>query len=94
MLRAPLEQLFGYDIDMAPTRNMAFFLYTDRPGMIGKVGTILGEAGINIATMQVGRTDAGGQALMCLAVDSALDHALLERIKAEAEMDNAWNVTL
>ncbi len=89
-----LVSLFGYDIDMAPTKNMAFFLYPDRPGMIGKVGTILGAEGINIAAMQVGRAEAGGQALMCLSVDTALVPDLLNTIKAEAGMDNAWNVTL
>jgi D-3-phosphoglycerate dehydrogenase len=89
-----LVSLFGYDIDMAPTKNMAFFLYPDRPGMIGKVGTILGEERINIASMQVGRSEAGGQALMCLSVDSPLSHEVLEAIKASAGMDNAWNVTL
>ena len=66
----------------------------DRPGMIGKVGTILGAEGINIATMQVGRAEAGGQALMCLSVDTALSPDVLEAIKVEADMANAWNVTL
>ncbi len=89
-----LVSLFGYDIDMAPTKNMAFFIYPDRPGMIGKVGTILGAEGINIASMQVGRSEAGGQALMCLSVDTALSPELLTKIKSEAGMDNAWNVTL
>ena len=66
--------LFGYDLDMAPSKNMAFFRYPDRPGMIGKVGTILGAEGINIGSMQVGRTEEGGRALMALTVDGA-DHA-------------------
>ncbi len=86
--------LFGYDMDLAPSKNMAFFRYQDRPGMIGKVGTILGEIGINIGSMQVSRTEEGGQALMALTVDAVLDPQLLERIKGEAAMDDAWYVQL
>ena len=52
------------------------------------------EAAVNIATMQVGRTEKGGQALMALNVDSTLPEVLLERIVAEAEMDDAWHVEL
>ncbi len=91
---ARLVSLFGYDIDMSPAEHMAFFRYTDRPGMIGKVGTILGDANVNIASMQVGRTAAGGTALMGLVVDSPLSSEMLERIKAGAGMDDAWSVEL
>ncbi|MCE5203310.1 MAG: phosphoglycerate dehydrogenase [Coriobacteriales bacterium] len=89
-----LVSLFGYDLDMAPGRHMAFFRYPDRPGMIGKVGTILGDAGVNIASMQVGRTAAGGTALMGLVVDSEIGPDLLGRIKDSAEMTDAWSITL
>jgi D-3-phosphoglycerate dehydrogenase len=89
-----LVSLFGYDLDMTPGEHMLFFRYPDRPGMIGKVGTILGDAGINIASMQVGRTSAGGTALMGLVVDSALDDAMLKKIKTSADMQDAWSVEL
>ncbi len=89
-----LVSLFGYDLDMAPGKNMAFFRYPDRPGMIGMVGTILGDAGVNIASMQVGRTVAGGTALMGLVVDTALSTELLDTIKDGAEMQDAWSVEL
>jgi D-3-phosphoglycerate dehydrogenase len=86
--------LYGYDLDMALSKHMAFFVYPDRPGMIGKVGTILGDASINIASMQVGRKEAGGQALMALNVDASLDSELLGKIVADAGMDDAWYVEL
>jgi D-3-phosphoglycerate dehydrogenase len=50
--------------------------------MIGKVGTILGEAAINISTMRVGRQNAGGEALMILAIDRDAGDATLERLRA------------
>jgi len=89
-----IVSLFGYDLDMAPASNMAFFIYGDRPGMIGKVGTTLGNEGINIGSMQVGRNEAGGQALMAITVDAPLAPELLDRIAEDAGMDNAWYVEL
>ena len=89
-----IVSMLGYDIDLAPAKNMAFFLYPDRPGMIGKVGTILGNEGINIGSMQVGRKEAGGPALMAITVDAVLEPVLLERIAADAGMDDAWYVEL
>ncbi len=86
--------LFGYDIELAPAKHMAVFRYPDRPGMIGKVGTIMGGENINIGSMQVGRTDQGGQALMILSVDSPLTSEVLERIRDEAGMEDAWYVQL
>jgi len=67
-----LVHVLDFDLDMAPARHMAFFVYEDRPGVIGKVGTILGQAGVNIASMEVGRKQAGGLALMGLTIDSPI----------------------
>jgi len=89
-----IVSLYGYDLDMSPAKHMAFFRYPDRPGMIGKVGTVLGAQGINIGSMQVGRTEEGGQALMAITVDSPLSSDLLGQIKADAAMDDAWYVEL
>lgn len=87
-----IVSLFGYDLDMLPDSHMAFFRYPDRPGMIGKVGTILGDAGTNIGSMNVGRKEAGGLALMGITVDTPLEASLLARIKEAAEMQDAWSV--
>jgi D-3-phosphoglycerate dehydrogenase len=56
--------------------------HNDVPGMIGRVGTILGEGAINISTMQVGRRAAGGDAIMILATDRRTDDATLERLRS------------
>jgi D-3-phosphoglycerate dehydrogenase / 2-oxoglutarate reductase len=76
-----LVRVFDFDVDMAPARYMAFFTYEDRPGVIGTVGTLLGGAGINIASMEVGRTAAGGVALMGLTVDSPIPPDILRGIE-------------
>ena len=84
-----LVKVYGYDLDMAFSPIMAFFRYEDRPGVIGIVGTLLGEALVNIANMQVGRQAQGGEALMALAVDSSIPEEILDRIVREAEMRDA-----
>ncbi|HJV04156.1 MAG TPA: ACT domain-containing protein, partial [Actinomycetota bacterium] len=89
-----LVQVYDFDIDMAPAEHMAFFRYEDRPGVIGKVGTILGEAGVNIASMEVGRKEAGGLALMGLTVDSPIPPDILERIVTAVGMKSARSITL
>jgi D-3-phosphoglycerate dehydrogenase / 2-oxoglutarate reductase len=78
-----LVAINGIPIDMAPADHMAFLFYEDRPGVIGRVGTILGEAGVNIASMQVGRRKQGGEALMALTVDAGIPAGVLERVEAE-----------
>jgi len=75
-----LVEVNGYDMEISPAEHMVFFTYSDRPGIIGIVGQILGAQGINIAGMQVCRHARGGQALMVLTVDSALPPAVLDEI--------------
>ncbi len=67
-----LVEINGFDVDLLPTEHMAFFRYHDRPGVVGAVGQLLGDTGINIGGMQVSRDERGGHALMALTVDSAV----------------------
>jgi D-3-phosphoglycerate dehydrogenase / 2-oxoglutarate reductase len=89
-----LVQVFDFDIDMAPARHMAFFLYEDRPGIVGTVGTLLGKAAVNIASMEVGRKTAGGLALMGLTVDSPIPPEVLDRIVAEIGAERAQAIVV
>jgi D-3-phosphoglycerate dehydrogenase / 2-oxoglutarate reductase len=76
-----IVQVYDFDVDMAPARYMSFFLYEDRPGVIGTVGTLLGKAKVNIASMEVGRKEAGGLAVMGMAVDSPIPTGVLADIE-------------
>src|SRR6266487_3356582 len=78
-----LVEINGIPVDLAPADHMAFLFYEDRPGVIGRVGTILGQAGVNIASMQVGRRRQGGEALMALTVDSVVPPGVLDRVMTE-----------
>ena len=75
-----LVEVNGFEMEIAPAPHMAFLTYTDRPGIVGLVGDILGRQGINIAGMQVCRDARGGQALIVLTIDSALPPPLLAEI--------------
>src|SRR5580693_5779276 len=70
----------GFEMDIAPAEHMVFLTYTDRPGVVGTVGQILGSEGINIAGMQVCRDARGGHALIVLSVDSAIPAVVLDDI--------------
>ncbi len=84
----------GYDMELVPTAHMGFFAYTDRPGIVGTVGKLLGDAGVNIASMQVGRDVKGGKALIALTVDSAIPTQLVDAICAEVGADAGRRVDL
>ena len=70
--RERIIEVWNTPIDVEPTPHMAFFRYDDRPGVIGAIGTACGEAGVNIASAQVGRRSGGGEAIMALALDAPL----------------------
>ena len=73
----------GFEVDMELSPLMVFLAYDDIPGVIGRVGTLFGDAGINIANMAVSRSRQGGKALMALSIDSAAPPELEERLRAE-----------
>jgi D-3-phosphoglycerate dehydrogenase len=79
--RERLVEVNDFVVDLEPTDHLAFFTYEDRPGMVGTVGRILGDAEVNIAGMQVSRDTKGGHALVALSVDSAVPHEVLEEIR-------------
>ena len=83
--RERLVEVDGYDVDIEPTEHLAFLRYEDRPGMVGTVGSVLGQAGINIAGMQVSRDHQGGHALVALSVDTAIPAAALEEIRTSIQ---------
>jgi len=67
---------------------------TDRPGMVGRIGNLLGDHGVNIATMSLSRNQAGGTALTVLNLDTAPDEALLEEIRASEDIHSAQVIEL
>ncbi len=70
--------------DLPPAAHMLVVRNDDRPGMIGFVGTVLGDAGVNIADMDVGRSVTPGSAVMVLATSEPTPAHVIERIRAAA----------
>jgi D-3-phosphoglycerate dehydrogenase len=90
--RPRLTGLLGFSIEIELDTNLAIFRYSDVPGVIGRVGSILGEAGVNIAHMAVGRLD--GEALMALTFDSPVPANAQEQIRSLAGFAHVWFVNL
>jgi D-3-phosphoglycerate dehydrogenase len=87
-----LVSALGFELDMELAPLLVVFRYDDVPGVIGKVGTLFGAAGVNIANMTVSRTRRGGQALMALSIDSPAPPDLIRKI--HAEFDDARFISL
>ncbi len=77
-----LVELFGIKVEADLAGHMLYIVNEDAPGFIGRLGTALGEAGVNIGTFHLGRRDAGGEAVLLLSVDEEVDEALLATVRA------------
>ena len=76
-----LVAIDGHGLDMPPSAHMVVISNDDRPGVIGLVGTTMGEHGVNIADMDVGRTPGSGSAVMVLATDVEPPAAAVDKIR-------------
>lgn len=75
-----IVSIAGFEIDFDPTGYVVLVRHNDIPGVIGRVGRIFGDNDINIATMQVGRKQIGGEAIMLLTVDKELDEVVIKEL--------------
>ncbi|RVU07772.1 phosphoglycerate dehydrogenase [Novosphingobium umbonatum] len=73
-----LVELFGIKVEAELTGDNLYIVNEDAPGFIGRIGTLLGENGINIGTFNLGRREAGGEAVLLLSVDSAVPAEVLD----------------
>jgi D-3-phosphoglycerate dehydrogenase len=78
-----LVSALGFELDLELAPLLVLFRYDDVPGVIGRVGTLFGDAGVNIANMTVSRSRRGGKALMVLSVDSPPPPELVDKIHSE-----------
>jgi D-3-phosphoglycerate dehydrogenase len=88
-----LVSALGFELEMELAPLMVFFRYDDLPGVIGRVGSLFGDAGVNIANMAVSRTRKGDKALMALSIDEPAPPELVERVHDEG-FDDARFVRL
>ncbi len=74
-------EIDGHSVDMPPAADMLLISNDDRPGVIGTVGTLLGDAGINIADMDVGRVARSGGALMLIAATAEVPSSVIDALR-------------
>ncbi len=77
-----LVSVDGIGVEAQVSPEMLYVTNEDQPGFIGKLGTALGEAGINIATFHLGRREEGGEAIALVSVDQAVPDSVLETIRS------------
>jgi D-3-phosphoglycerate dehydrogenase len=89
-----LTDIDEFPINVPPTQHMLFTLHRDMPGIIGKLGSLLGSFNVNIASMQVGRKIVRGDAVMVLSLDDPLPDGILTEITKVPGIRDAYTVTL
>jgi D-3-phosphoglycerate dehydrogenase len=89
-----ITDIDDFPINVPPTQHMLFTLHRDMPGIIGKIGSLLGSFNVNIASMQVGRKIVRGDAVMVLSLDDPLPEGILEEIIKEDGIRDAYTVNL
>ena len=92
---ARIISLLGYSFDIEPSATSLVFEYLDAPGRMGLIGTILGDAGVNITTMQIGKRDGSDCALVFLNVEGDVSDELIAKLQASiADLKNLWRIVL
>jgi D-3-phosphoglycerate dehydrogenase len=91
---ARIVRLGNYRLDMEPSEVMLITRHRDRPGMIGRIGTLLGEADVNISAMHVARTAPREDAFMILALDDDPPAAVADAIRSHEGVIDVWTIRL
>ncbi|CAG7611890.1 D-3-phosphoglycerate dehydrogenase [Paenibacillus solanacearum] len=89
-----IVQIDQFPVDFAPAGHLLLISHNDKPGIIGKVGTLLGSNDVNIATMQVGRKTFGGSAIMVLTTDKETPKDVIKQLEQLPELIAVAELTL
>lgn len=91
---ARIVKIDDYPVDVPPEGNLLLVNHTDKPGIIGRLGTILGSNDVNIATMQVGRKIIGGDAIMVLTVDKPVPDETCKELQNLPDVNSVRQIIL
>jgi D-3-phosphoglycerate dehydrogenase len=92
--RPRMVEIDGVSIESNPAGHLLFFRNRDVPGVVGRVGSILGRAGVNIAGIQLGRTESGGDAVSIINVDGPVPRGALAELQQLEDIVLARSVTV
>lgn len=93
-LGARILRVDDFIVDVVPEGHLLFIRHKDQPGAIGRVGTLLATEGVNIAAMQVGRSEVGGDAIMMISIDKHVEKTGIEQLKQLADIMDATPIDL
>jgi L-serine deaminase len=91
---ARIVRIGDYHVDIVPRGTLLILRNRDVPGVIGRVGTLLGNAGINIGEYHQARLEAGGEAIAAISVDGTLDAEVVARLRELPEVLDARQAQL
>jgi D-3-phosphoglycerate dehydrogenase len=91
---ARITRLDDYRLDMAPADTMLITRHMDRPGTVGRVGIMLGEADVNISAMHLARSRPREDALMILALDDDVPESVSDAIRSQEAVLDLWTIRL
>ena len=89
-----IVRLSGHNVEIVPEGVLFVMNNSDKPGMVGYIGSLMGEHKVNIASMSLNRDEAGGNALTVLNLDSVPPDALLDKVNADPDISNVRVVKL
>jgi D-3-phosphoglycerate dehydrogenase len=89
-----LVRIDDYRLDMAPAARMLFTSHHDQPGMVGRIGALLGAADVNISAMTLARMAPRAEAIMLLALDDVVPDEIADRIRGEEAIIDVWVIDL
>ncbi len=89
-----LVRLGGHAMDLAPAGHMLITHHHDRPGTVGRVGAVLGEADVNISAMTLARSAPRADAFMVLALDDAPPESVVDALRSDEAVIGVWSVAL
>jgi D-3-phosphoglycerate dehydrogenase len=89
-----ITEIDGFRIEAIPAGNMLITRSSDVPGVIGRVGTILGEQGVNISRFHLGRRERGGEAIAVIETDATLDDEALSKLRSFEQVISARPIKL
>ena len=89
-----IVSVMGFMIDLVPRKYVYILSYKDRPGQLGRIGTFLGEAGINISTMEIGIREDSDRVLVMMNVDDPIDAGLRACIDEAVGSEQSWFIQL
>ena len=92
---ARIINLFGYSFDIEPAAQAIILRYVDAPGRMGVIGTILGQANINITTMQIGKREDSDSAVVYLNIEGDVTDEVIAQLRESIDgLEDLWHLTL